>query len=179
MGTERENITGGTFPIPEGQTRASDPGTESVVGPVFPYRGQEQHGVAVPAQPWLPVDATLEDWANRTDYEDSEEEIKPVPVRIVSEGTSEIPSWRVGRVYADIRPSILSGKNDAQQSVQIRNMSGTDTLYIGPDSSLGVLGGYPVGPGDDISVTTTEPVYGITEQNQVEVAVLIQHSVVK
>lgn len=172
--------TGGTFPIPDGQIKATDPHRESVVGYNFPYRGQEQHGVGVAAEPWIPQDGDAESWEGRTDYAPDETEITPVPVRIVNDSSGEIRQWRALQTDADGAPRLISGRNEAMARVQVANLSATatDVVYIGPDITVSRFSGYPVTPGVPVTINTTGAVYAITDGSiTVTVAVLIEHSV--
>lgn len=169
--------TGGTFPHPTGNTEPHEPNAESVIGYNFPYRGQQQHGVGVEAQPWIPQDGDAEAWETREDYEASDTEVRPVPVRIVTDTSGEIREWRAAQNIADGAPRLISGRNTAQSSVHVTNTNAVETVWIGPDVTVGTLSGWPLLPGEDVTINTTEPVYAITNGSTVNVAVLIQHSV--
>lgn len=170
--------TGGTYPIPDGTTKATDPGKESVVGPVFPYRGQEQHGVAVEADPWIPQTGTAELWESRTDVPADETDVKPVAVRIVSEGASENKSWSAGQVTADGNPRELVGRNPRRTRVRIKNLDPLIVVYIGRANGANAISGWPLDPDTEIELLTTDEIHGVSATGaQLFVAILQEFTV--
>lgn len=170
------NSTGGTFPVPDGQITATDPHQESVIGYNFPYRGQEQHGVEVGSQPWLPQDGSADEWSGRTDYEHDETEVRPIPVRIVTDSTNELEEWRALQIDTDATPRLVTGRNEARTQVQLIN-TGAQTVFIGPDVTVSILGGFPLRAGNSITIKSSDSVWAITAGTVNTLGVLIEFTV--
>src|SRR4051794_18396148 len=96
------------------------PVPDRVAGPVFPYRGQETHGVA-PTDAWedVPVRETVD-----VEYEPREPEQVPVPVRIVTDDHGEqLRRLRIMRTFAGIlKADLVAPMNRARTNLKIRNL---------------------------------------------------------
>lgn len=119
------------------------PVEEHVKGINFPYRGQEQHGVAA-TEEWEDVPVPDDDM--HTAIAEPEPEHEPVPVRVVREHSNEKYMWRVNRVYtnADGNPRRLVGAMHNRNILSIVNI-GTVTVWYGFDQESAVkVFGYPL-----------------------------------
>lgn len=180
--------TGGSFPVPPGDTtNALQPIPEKTYAPVFPYRGMEQHGVPVPAKPWIPQDANEQSWEGEEVFEPESVPLEPVPVYIVRESAREIRSWRSLCLPVPKSPVLLVGQNERMNRVRIRNigLATDDTVaWIGHTPNMAArLSGYPIYPGESVDICTEEEVYALcdptaTDADVAQLAVIIEHAVV-
>jgi hypothetical protein len=161
------DATGGSFDDPSGEMVPLQPIPDRFHAPVFPYRGTEQHGVHVDAQPWMPVDANAQSWQGEEPFDPEIEAIKPIPVEIVNQGSSEIRSWRaihfnVGKTS----PSLIIGQNTRMTKVTVRHAglaASDNVIWIGHDSNVTPgLSGWPIFARETIEINTEEEIYAIT-----------------
>lgn len=176
-----DRYTGGSFPSPDGDTTPLNPPDERVEPVNFPYRGGEQHGVAVEGRPWIPTDPTAADyWDGSDESADEPAEMEPIPVRIVTESGRELRSWRAYQTIARVGEATnLSGQNELKVRVRIRNLEASDgnTIYVGHTSFVSTLSGYPILGGTELCIETEEEIYVVAATADVEVAVLVEHRV--
>lgn len=153
---------------------------ESQMNRVLPYRGVEYHGVD-PGNV-MPVEDTDSEGGSvvTTYFEQGEDDVNPVPVRIVKEAAHEYAQWRAWQVsIPTISPVLVGGLKNGRTSVRIRHLgtSGGARIWIGPDSSVTAVTGFPLDPGADISLVGEAPVWAIAETGTaVTVAVLTEFS---
>lgn len=162
---DRERPTGAIEPVPEG-----------VTGPVFAYRGQQQHGVstdrsAIGADP----DEFLEASRYDIDYAEPVDEVEPIPVRIVQRESRELKRWRAIRSVANgngSNPSCLIGREPLRKKITIKNF-GVDWVYIGHDgASASALNGYPLVANEVTTIETTEPIYAQSSSSEAMAVVM-------
>lgn len=167
---------------PRGRTTRLEPIPDRVEPVNFPYRGGQQHGVAVEGRPWIPKDAEAQSWEGEEVYTNEPPPLEPVPVFIVSEAATEIRSWRAWHHIASVTPSLIVGQNPQRTSVRIRNMdiAGGGTVFISHDSNVSIYSAYPILAGDELRIDTEEEVYCAIEASDdpVELAVLSEHAVI-
>lgn len=169
---------------PSREPERVQPVPEHYQGVNFPYRGTEQHGVAVPD------DAHY----NTRDFQYPEEEPEkvlpaveehePIPVRIVNTSARERLDMRVARFRVTERAQQILGRLDTRKGVRIKVLSQTDgvasnPIYIGHDDSVKTYTGYEMTAGETIfPITTTEDIYAICAAGQtVEIAFMYEFSV--
>lgn len=177
---------GGSFVEPRGGTEPLNPIPERSFAPVFPYRGTQQHGVPVENQPWIPHDAEAQSWEGEVVYDPEYVPIQPIPVVIVNESQEEIRSWRA--VTHSVRldgAALVVGQNPRMTRVRLRNTAAADSdlvVWIGHESNVGNLSGWPVYPGEMLELLTEEEVYAIVDRNAqdgtyADLSIIIEHRV--
>jgi hypothetical protein len=155
------------------------PMAESQAMRVLPYRGTEYHGVD-PGKV-MPVEDTDSEGGSvvTTYFEQGEEDVNPVPVRIVKEAGHEYAQWRAWQVSVGaLSSSLVGGLKNGRTTLKIRSLaaSGGTRIWLGPDSNVSVVTGYPLDGAAEISFTGEAPVYAIAETGTVMVAVLTEFS---
>ncbi len=159
------------------------PVPEHYQGQNFPYRGTETHGVKPPADMDADAYYHVGMWDDgEAETIKSEPELKTedvIPVRIVQgEKGRQRLDWRAGRFYVQNIAQELVGRLETRRSLRIKNNSQTATIYIGPDSGVAVYTGYPLGPGQDILIYSTENVFAVTDNGSTaEVGILTEYAV--
>lgn len=146
--------------------------------PVFlPYRGSEMHGVD-PGQIPLIDDEDIEGGKVVTGYfEPSTADIDPVPVRIVETAVTEQSVWRAYQTYASTAPAMVVNAKSGRQNCKVRNLSDTVRVWVGPDSSISPLNGYPLDPKAEMSFTGEAPVWAVSnDATTVTLAVMTEFS---
>ena len=145
----------------------------------IPYRGSVDHGV-----PYKTFDAVSELWVDVNDgdvEEELDDHVIPVPVQVVNQGTHELKRLRAIRHYADgASVSRLVGPNDARTKLTIRTPTGGGILYIDSSESVSTFTGYPIFPGESLSVNSTDAVYCIFDNTvaaQAPIYALMEYSV--
>lgn len=155
--------------------RGIPPVQEAVEDDWNPYRGYEMHGVEQTADP---VEIPGYDGTVPVEYEKSEPEPKPTPVRIVNEGSRERRAFRVNRAYSNGTPALIVRQYDRRSSVQIRNLSATKRVFIGPDPTVTNWTGFPVEANGTFSTNAETAVYAVTEdETTVELAIYTEYTV--
>lgn len=168
----------GKFPSPAGPLVAEIPEPEHVQGRNFAYRGYETHGVAVPPS----VHET--EYPDAWDEQDVEEvlapekEIEATPVRIVQYGSREMQDWRSGQTVVST-VALLVSRNERRKLVRIRNLSATIALYIGNTLGTSTISGYPIPANSELTINTTEEVYGVSGDGNVLSVAIIQEITVE
>lgn len=155
---------------------AVEPVTEGRTGPNFPYRGAETHGVDPRNDPWTRTTETLAEVPPV--FDEPPASITPIPVIIHSSSSAEINTWHATQVPVNIQPAQIVGRDPQRRSVTLRNLSGTNTVYIGRQFGIDYNTGYPLDPQKDVTIHTTEEVWGISVDIQCLVAVLVESTVV-
>lgn len=112
----------------------------------FPYRGQEQHGVAATIPPYV---VAPDEW----DYY-SPEQIAPthipdpIRVEIVQDGPREWHAFRAYQNTVNNQASMVASRQERRNKLTIKNLSLTTTIYIGSTANVSMLEGYPLAPGE-------------------------------
>lgn len=137
---------------------------------LFPYRGQEQHGVPATQSP-LPHDAVLS-----TTYVEYEEE-KPPPdvvlVKVVTETSSEVPSWNATRTRTQVSvPIPLIGARNPRRRLIIKNVDSFQNLLVWPKYGSKAQA-FPLAPLQSLELFTETEVWGICELESYELTVAI------
>lgn len=152
---------------------------ESYAGDNNPYRGTESHGVHPTVDPTNTPGYREDGRPVALPLVPDSEPPAPLPVRIVNEGGKEFDKWRVATAYAIPQASQIVGALRSRTTLRIRNNSETDTVYVSPDSSCSPFTGYPLRPGAELSLNSTDPVYACTDPAvpQVILSVLWEYTV--
>ena len=158
------------------------PVPEHYEGENYAYRGTQTHGV----KPAAGVDADAyygigmwDDGEHEVIETLSEEKIvEPIPVMVVQREGRERLDWRAGRFLVQEYPQEIAGRLETRRSLRIKNNSESDTVYIAPDSGISSYTGYPLGPGEDVHIFSTENVFAVTEPTKtVEVGILTEFGI--
>lgn len=141
---------------------AITPVVEHVAGPVFAWRGQEQHGVTVTDGSTRLIDPH-EEFAENVDYEHAVDNHPPTPVlvRIVREDGNEVADWRVITALLSAQPTQILNRLDDRTSARIFNNSAVVVL-IGRDATMNVNNSFPLAVGQSIDIKHTRSVWGIS-----------------
>lgn len=128
-----------------------------------PYRGGEFHGVA----PGKPIEQDAEGYGSGT-IDVVWDETPPggtvIDVRVISDDAEQLHAWRVNQYVAPPAgnpPVNIANRMRNRTKLQIKNMSATDGLWIGPDPELTAFNGYFIDPGDEVPLSSTEAVYAL------------------
>lgn len=162
MGSYRQ-LTGMQTP-PERPDRLQ-PVPETYKGVNLPYRGVQNHGVALPegANPDAYYEASGYD-LNPDAFETipADKEPDPVPVRIVMESARERFPFRCGSLVIPTNSNVLElmGRNDRRIKVRMRVPgSSAGSVIFGGDRNLSSVNGYTITTGGEIEIATTENIY--------------------
>lgn len=125
------------------------PVPEHFAGPVFPYRGQETHGVDPTPSPHYVDETADNELENQADYEDQSPVAIPVPVVVVNEHGRELKLFRTGQTIVPVAtvaggnsPAVqILGDNRSRNSLRITNHGATE-VYVGNGPSVDQTTGY-------------------------------------
>lgn len=155
---------------------AVEPHAEHVAGPVFAYRGQEQHGVSVTDGSHY-VDPS-EAFRTTVDAEVLPENHPPTPILVksVQEDGNEVRKFRNVSLLADISQRMIVSRMTTRTSVKLYNLSQTVTVLLGNDSSVSPTSGYPLGPGREIEIKATDEIWAVSfDGSPVDIRGLIEY----
>jgi hypothetical protein len=149
---------------PPDRLGAIEPVEEHVKGTVFPYRGMENHGV----QP-LDVDYDTQKYAvderefdEHPEYLSEDVVAEPIPVRVVQEFAHVRKEIRTRQMPVTDVIQIVN-RNDARSRIWIKNIGGTNAVFIGNDNNVSAVTGFKLSAGDVLEgVVTTEDIYATT-----------------
>lgn len=149
----------------------------------LPYRGSQFHGVD-PGQIDVVQDEDVEGGkVPLSGFEPGQEDIAPVPVRIVDTAAHEYKKWQTGQVtVGTVSPVMVASFRNGRTNLKIKNLSsaGTNRVWFGPDSTVTSYTGYPVEGDDEISFSGEAPVYAIADagaSGTITLAVLAEYAV--
>ena len=129
---------------------------------VLPYRGQEYHGVDPNvAGPPPDINKSVWDVTAEVPFAEAhkEPEMAPVPVRIVEGSTREVKDFRVAQLDIAAERRIVE-YNPKRYKVSVKNLHATMAIYISPNQGQSTqFNGYPIDPGGEKEITTTQPIY--------------------
>jgi hypothetical protein len=140
------------------------PITEATAPPFLPYRGTQMHGVN-PGQIQPMLDEDSEGGKVPTsNFEEPEDDVNPVPVRIVGAAATEFKQFRVYQVTINTSPVMVVSQKLGRSAATI-TMLGGGAVYIGPDSGVSPSTGFPIGVGGTIessfSTVAEAPVWAV------------------
>jgi hypothetical protein len=143
----------------------------------LPYRGSQFHGVD-PGRIAVVADEDTEGGKVVTGYfEPGDEDINPVPVRIVETAAHEFSEWRAYQSYAGAAPTMVVNAKSGRQNCKLRNLSATIRVWLGPANTVTAITGYPLDAGAEISFTGEAAVWAISNDGStVTLAVLTEFS---
>jgi hypothetical protein len=151
--------------------------------PFIPYRGTQFHGVTPTEVPIIDDGTEIPDGTVVTGvFQPPEEDLNPVPVRIVDTAVHEYKQWRAWQSFVNnASPTLVANRKEGQSSLRVRNTStqGTNKVFLGPDPSVSIYTGYPFTGNDEIVFTGEAPVYAIADpgvSGTVIIAVLSEFS---
>lgn len=156
------------------------------VAPVVPnvnvlaYRGQEYHGVnpdlgGPPAD--LNADVFDQSMVIAPQADKDQPDIRPVPVHVVNLSSREIRSFRTDQIPVSTTPMMLVGRDPNRTSLMVKNTDQANSIYISDNANANAVTGYPVGPGVEVSLGTSEAIYAVASTAPVNVAVLAEMSI--
>lgn len=127
-------------PVPE----YVNPRVESTAEPFLPYRGTQMHGVD-PGRIQPVQDEDSEGGKVITgSFVPPEEDINPVPVRIVGAAATEYKQFRTYQATVTDTPTMVVGQKLGRSLAAITIVGGS-IVYLGPDSNLRSTNGFPIG----------------------------------
>lgn len=187
--SQKSNPTPDDYVDPESYGADMPPDQTGIIRPVvqkvevLPYRGEEYHGVN-PNLAGPPPDINHNVWDVTAEVpfpeEKQEPQMQPVPVRIVEQGTKEVKAFRVAQldITADRR---IVERNVNRYKVTVKNLHATMAIYISNvQGQSNQYNGYPIDPGAEKEITTTEPIYASSADGTttIFVAILDEMSVI-
>lgn len=147
---EPEAFPQGMIPVPENYGLT-----------VFPYRGQETHGVDPTAMPERPAEDT-EGGKVEIEYVPPQDDPPPVPVRIVDTATHEFSQWRAVQNFAGAgSPTRILDRKEGRKSATVQNM-GDQPIFVGPDSTVSNISGYRLAAGATFSLEAEAEVWAVS-----------------
>ena len=149
----------------EDAPEAIDPRMEGRA-PFFPYRGEETHGVPATAYD----DANPQGYTDGTVgvvYDDDSRKDPVVNVRVISDAKEEIKGFRATQTAVGNQPAIVVNRQRGRNSLMIKHLGivggvGDTRVWLGHDSTVGALNGYPLDPGGEITIASTEAVWMVS-----------------
>lgn len=169
---------------PSREPERVQPVPEQYEGVVFPYRGTEQHGVAVPDDARYNTREFQYPEESPDEYLEPEPEPDPIPVRLVNRTARERLDWRSARIRVTDRAQTIVGRHDRRKRLRIKvhyQTDGVDSnpVWIGQDDSVKPYTGYQMDRGETLDpFTSTEDVWAICNPGEsVEVSVMYEYAV--
>ena len=107
------------------------------------------------------------------DYLPEDKEIKPIPVKVVevpeTRGTQRIRGFVAGRGYCDStdNPQRVAPRDDQRTKLRVRVLTTSDPTefaYIGHDSNVNSLSGFPVYQGDIVEIESSREVWAVASK---------------
>lgn len=133
----------------------------------IPYRGTEFHGVAPQEIPVVDDETEIPDGTVLTGiFQPPEEDVNPVPVRVVNTATHEYKRWRTWQALIDnTQVRMVANRKEGQSTIRVRNTAtqGTARVYLGPDPNVSVYTGYPFAGNDELVLQSEAPIYAIAD----------------
>ena len=139
------------------------PITEATAPPFLPYRGTQMHGVD-PGRIQLTQDEDAEGGKVVTGYfEQPEDDVNPVPVRIVGAAATEIKQWRAYQVTITEAATMVLSAKMGRSVAHLRQLpTGNVTVWLSPDSNVGPNNGFPLNGEDEFTTLTEGSVWATT-----------------
>lgn len=172
-------VKGPTSPRVSGVSdEALTPVVEHVAGPVFAYRGQEQHGVPVTHGTEDPHDPHAA-FSHTVDVEHVTELHPPTPVlvKVVEDDGTESHAFRVFSTAANGSPSVIVNRQDGRSRVLLDVTTANHSVYIGHDSTVSVFSGFPLSAAASLpmELVTDQAIWAVSDDGSaVDVRVLIE-----
>jgi hypothetical protein len=152
---------------------ALTPVPEPVSGPVFDYRGQEQHGVPVENGSVEPEDPRRA-FVHTVDVEElGTHKPHPLAVRVVQNDDEEVRDWRVMPTSVGTAPVQIAGRHDRRTRLRISVPTSGHGIYISHDQSPTTYTGFPIAGGTCFELITTQAVYAICDDGVTTVPVVV------
>lgn len=140
---------------------AVDPTSAEDYGPFIPYRGHETHGVPMGEM----TDTGPQGYGDGSVgvmYDDDSARDPVVSVRIVTDDKEEIKAFRAGQTSVGPETRQIVNRMRNRSALKIKNLSVGTRVWIGSDTTLSALNGYPLDGGAEISIASTEAVFAIS-----------------
>jgi hypothetical protein len=142
----------------------------------FAYRGTETHGVESP-DPTLFEDA--EGYGAGTIdvvYDETPKGGTVLDVRVIADDAEQLQSWLANQFVAPPAgnpPQMIVSRQRNRTALKVKNMSPTDSVWLGPDANVSAFASYRLDPGEDLTLSSTEAVFALANgPNLVPVCVL-------
>lgn len=140
--------------------------------PFLPYRGTNFHGVEPTEIPIVDDGTETVDIPDGTVvtgvFQPPEEDLNPVPVRIVDTATHEFKQWRTWQAPTDnTSPRLVANRKEGQSTVQVKNCAAAGRVWVGPDPGVSTYTGFPLNPGESATFDGEAPVYAIADPTAV------------
>ena len=168
-------VDGPTSPRVSGVSdTAITPVVEDVPGPVFAYRGQEQHGVPVTHGTEAPNDPRNA-FLHTVDVENVHELHPPTPILVRDVTTKRRKRSRVITSSVNATSRLVLNRQETRTRVILSNWS-AENIYIGFDNSTAsALSGFPLSAWGSVELFTTEEIWGVSETGDAcEVRILVE-----
>lgn len=160
--------------------QAITPVMESYAGENNTWRGIETHGVEPIYDPADPNTFSVDINGRPTliEYEDLPKDVPVVPVKIVQDTMREYRQFWTDRVtLTDGRSSIL-GRDDRRVTARIVNTDAAKTVWVASSPADLQLRGYPIAPGQTLTINGEMPVYAVaSDGSPVVVGVYVETTV--
>jgi len=140
------------------------PITEATAPPFLPYRGTQMHGVD-PGNIQPVQDEDAEGGKVVTGYfEQPEDDVNPVPVRIVGAAATEWKQFRTYQVTITDTPIMVVSQKMGRSLAQVKPVPPSPSLcFVGPDSGVNPINGFPLENGSEFTTSTEGPVWAVCQ----------------
>lgn len=169
---------------PRERPEAVQPVPEHYEGVNFPYRGTEQHGVAVPEGTEFNTREFQYKEEDPEEYAEPLPEPEPIPVRVVTNHSRERLAFRSARYRVTDQAEQLVGRHEHRRGIRIKVHWQTDAVdsnpvWIGHDDGVKPYTGYQLDRGEVVDgIMSTEPIYAVCNPGEsVEVSVMYTYAV--
>jgi hypothetical protein len=130
----------------------------------IPYRGSEFHGVDPGKIPVVEDEDTEGGKVITSGYEPGEEDVNPVPVRIVGTAAHELRQWRAYQITVGETPVMVVNAKTSRSVAHIRQIpTGNVTVWLGPDVNVNPTNGFPLNETDEFTTLTEVAVWARCE----------------
>jgi hypothetical protein len=143
----------------------------------LPYRGNEMHGVEPPPA-MTPEPQGYGAGTVDVVYDETPPGHGVIDVRVITDDKEQLHDWRSNQLLAPAAgnpPQGIASRQRNRTKLQIKNVSTTDGLWIGPNAEVSAFNGYYLAPGEDVTLNSTESVFALGNgPNLVPVCVLTE-----
>lgn len=165
--------------VEERQIVIDNPEMEHYAGSNNAYRGTEQHGVKTDEH------ATAYDPGEHDGHSEVvspmpiKAVVEPIPVLVVNEYGSESKQFRAYSFPVSARAQQIVNAHPMRKSVTIKNPTASaNPVYINSDSTLSLITGFPLDPGQEVLIYTETEVWAMCAAGQTAtLRILDQYSV--
>jgi hypothetical protein len=140
----------------------------------LPYRGTENHGVPFGSM----TDGGpqgFNDGSVAVVYDEPPPPDHVVIVRLVTDAKEEIKAFRTDQSSAGGFPQAIVNRQRQRTSLKIKHLGGNGTprVWLGEGPELTAMNGYPLDSGGEITISSTEAVYAVSNDPLINVPLAI------